>query len=40
MLDRLIDEEGLWVKKVEDDDILPYESDNTNPLSLPKLKDV
>ena len=40
MLDRLIDEEGLWVKKVEDDDILPYESDNTDPFSLPKLKDI
>jgi len=38
MLDRLIDEEGLWVKKV-DDEVLPYEPDNVLPLSLPKLKE-
>jgi hypothetical protein len=39
MLDRLIDEEGLWTKRVEDG-ILPYKADDIDPLSLPKLKDI
>ena len=39
MLNRLVDEEGLWVKRA-DQSMLPYEADTISPCTLTKIKDM